>query len=91
LHAKHRNLLTETRGIGLSGQMLGPVLIDSWNRPLPDLAERWGVPKEIAIAVGAGDNVGDRSESGLGIPATLLFRWEHLQFIGGRLPQPSMG
>jgi xylulokinase len=34
LHAKHRNLLAETRGIGLSGQMLGPVLIDRWNLPL---------------------------------------------------------
>ena len=34
LHATHRNLLAETRGIGLSGQMLGPVLIDRRNRPV---------------------------------------------------------
>ena len=44
----------------------GSCIIDSWNRPLPDLAERWGIPKEIAIAVGAGDNMGGSVGVGVG-------------------------
>ncbi len=34
LKTEHSELLAQTRGIGLSGQMLGPVFIDYKNRPL---------------------------------------------------------
>lgn len=34
LRSKHPELLSQVRGIGLSGQMLGPVLVDVDNRPV---------------------------------------------------------
>ncbi len=63
LHAEHLKLFAETRGIGLSGQMLGPVLIDRANRPLRAtiLWNDGRADKEAAALVKAMPDIGYRT------------------------------
>ena len=80
LHADHASLMTGVRGIGLSGQMLGPVLIDKQNRPLrPTILWNDGrsvvEAEELAAAVpGIGMRTGCRPNPGFAAPKILWLR-----------------
>lgn len=80
LRAEHADLLARLRGIGLSGQMLGPVLIDSRDRPLrPTILWNDGrsvvEAEELAAAVpGIGGRTGCRPNPGFAAPKIL---WLH--------------
>ena len=80
LHADHARLMAELRGIGLSGQMLGPVLIDKQNRPLrPTILWNDGrsvvEAEELAAAVpGIGMRTGCRPNPGFAAPKILWLR-----------------
>lgn len=80
LHAEHADLLSQVRGIGLSGQMHGPVLIDKRNRPLrATILWNDGRAVEEAEALvksvpDIGERVGCRPNPGFAAPKILWLR-----------------
>ena len=80
LHAEHAPLLARTRGIGLSGQMLGPVLIDRHDRPVRSVI-LWNDGRATAEAIALteavpdiGHRAGCRPNPGFAAPKIMWLR-----------------
>lgn len=89
LGEKQAELLRQTRGIGLSGQMLGPVLIDQQNIPLRDTI-LWNdgrageEARELINALpGIGERVGCLPNPNFGAPKILWLQKHEPEVLAG--------